>query len=64
MGYDEFSSQIRKFLAELEGPATWSEIREALNLLQKFPNNRWVKRMETDIGLIRERQQGKMMWRL
>jgi len=33
---------------------TWTQIREEAGLLQKFPNNKWVRRLEDDIGLMRK----------
>jgi hypothetical protein len=39
-------------------------VRERAGFTQKFPNNVWVRKMEEDIGLIRERVRGKIYWRL
>ena len=63
MMYEQFRDRIGGYLLGLGYPITWSEIRENLALPQKFPNNKWVRRMEADIGLKRERDRaGKMMW--
>jgi hypothetical protein len=64
-GYEEFSTTIQKTLKDAERPLTWTEIRTRAGLRQKFPNNRWVHRMEEDIGLIREKSKdGKILWKL
>jgi len=42
----------------------WSEIRNIGNFEQKVPNNKWVRQMEKDIGLIRNKEGNKIIWRL
>jgi len=65
LGYQHFVNAIAETLREANRPMTWTEIREEAGLQQKFPNNRWVRKMEEDIGLIREKTKaGKTMWRL
>jgi hypothetical protein len=65
MPYDDFKSIINKVLKGSPKGLTWSEIRQKQpKLCQKFPANQWVRKLETDIGLIRERIKGKTMWRL
>ena len=62
--YNEFKTKIEAILkAEAKG-LTWTEIKKRLNLPQKVPNNKWVRMMETDIGLIRQTEKGKIVWRL
>lgn len=62
--YEKFKTKIEAILkAEPEG-LTWTEIKQRLNLPQRVPNNRWVRQMEEDIGLIRERIKGRIHWRL
>lgn len=64
MTYDEFRDRVKSTLIlEPEG-LTWTEIRKKANLYQKWPNNQWVHRMDDEIGLIREKKKGKMIWRL
>lgn len=64
LSYEEFRHNIRAALHE-KSPMTWTEIRTRKKLPQKFPNNVWVHRMESDIGLIRERDaHGIIHWRL
>lgn len=62
--YEEFREQIRHTLADYPKGLTWSEIKEIRSLPQKVPNNLWVRMMERDIGLIREKVGTKTIWRL
>lgn len=62
--YEEFKNHIKKILVEAGKPLTWSEIKTIGNFKQKFPNNLWVRKMEENIGLIREKIKGKMHWKL
>ena len=65
MSYDDFKSKIVKALREADGPLTWTEVRTRAALPQAFPNNQWVRRMETDIGLTRRRESdGIIHWQL
>ena len=65
MTYEDFRDRIRSALQAAGHPLTWTEIRRSQGLVQKFPNNQWVHRMETDIGLVREKHKtGKTLWRL
>ncbi len=58
MSYEAFREKVRDALAGVDHPLTWTEVRTKASLPQKYPNNRWVHRMETDIGLVRERDAG------
>ena len=63
--YHTFEAVIHEVLQDTADPMTWTEIRKAASLPQKFPNNKWVHRMERDIGLIRERaKNGTILWKL
>jgi hypothetical protein len=65
MTYEEFQSQIAATIRAAGKPLTWTEIRTATGLPQRFPNNQWVHRMEKDIGLIRHREpDGIIHWQL
>jgi hypothetical protein len=65
LSYDEFKSKIAKVLREAGKPLTWTEVRTAAALPQAFPNNQWVHRMESDIGLTRRRENdGMIHWSL
>ena len=63
--YQKFKGSIEKILKQAEQPLTWAEIKEKAGFEQKVPNNKWVKWMEEDIGLVREKtKDGKTVWRL
>lgn len=60
--YESFRDKIQEVLAKT-GPLTWTEIRTAAKLPEKFPNNKWVHRLETDIGLKRNKDtHGIIQW--
>lgn len=61
--YEDFRDKIRETLKR--GSLTWTEIRTAAKLPQKFPNNQWVCRMEKDIGLKRSKDEhGIFRWNI
>ena len=63
MTYDEFKDKIVAVLKQRGQALTWTEVRTEAGLPQKFPNNQWVRRMEADAGLIREKDaRGIMQW--
>jgi hypothetical protein len=65
MTYDDFSAKIIEVLKSARNSLTWTEIRTAAQLPQKFPNNQWVHRMERDAGLHRQRDaHGVIHWQL
>ncbi|MGD0646163.1 MAG: hypothetical protein ABSA75_14760 [Candidatus Bathyarchaeia archaeon] len=64
MSYEEFKSKISCVLKSEPKGLDWSEIRKRANLYQKLPNNKWVAKLEKDIGLKRERVKGKPIWKL
>jgi hypothetical protein len=65
MTYDDFKEQVGDALRRFGKPLTWTEIRTEANLPQAYPNNQWVHRMETDIGLVRRRESdGIIHWLL
>jgi len=65
MVYEDFATKIIAALKNSEQPLTWTEIRTAAQLPQKFPNNQWVHRLEQDYGLHRQRDaHGVIHWRL
>jgi hypothetical protein len=64
LAYDDFRDKIRDTLVDRES-LTWTEIRTIAKLPQAFPNNKWVRRMETDIGLKRVKDShGIIKWSL
>jgi hypothetical protein len=65
LSYDDFKQKIATTLQKAAGPLTWTEIRTGARLPQAFPNNQWVRRMEKDIGLRRDRDaHGIVKWSL
>jgi DNA-directed RNA polymerase subunit RPC12/RpoP len=64
MTYDAFKDAIQKSLTTAH-KLTWTEIRTTAKLPQLFPNNKWVHRLEADIGLKRNRDEhGIIKWSL
>jgi hypothetical protein len=62
--YELFRDKVRKSL-KTSGSMTWTEIRTAAKLPQMFPNNKWVRRLERDIGLKRNKDvHGIIRWQL
>ena len=65
LSYEEFSETIARVLKAAGHPITWTEIRTTAKLPQAFPNNGWVRRMESDIKLKREKDaHGIIHWSL
>lgn len=63
--YEEFKEKVYRILEEVEEPLTWAEIKERGGFIQKVPNNRWVRQLEQDIGLVREKVEMRgTVWRL
>jgi hypothetical protein len=62
--YEEFRDKIQKTLKQ-SGPLSWTEVRTAAKLPEKFPNNKWVRRMELDIALKRDKDaHGIIKWKI
>jgi len=60
--YDTFRDKIKEVLRK-SGSLTWTEIRTSAKLPQAFPNNKWVHRLEADIGLKRNKDKhGIIRW--
>lgn len=65
MTYEEFKDIIKEELEKTPDGLTWTQIRERRpELYQRFPANQWVRQMEKDIGLIREKIKGRVYWML
>lgn len=65
MTYEEFKQIIKDELEKTPDGLTWTQIRERRpELYQRFPANQWVRQMEKDIGLVREKVKGKVYWML
>ena len=63
MSYGEFRDKIKHVLVYNDG-MTWTEIRDKLGFEQVVPSNKWVSRLEKDIGLIRLKDKRGIVWRL
>ena len=62
--YEDFRDKIKQTLKQ-SGSLTWTEIRTIAKLPEKFPNNKWVRRLEQDIALKREKDaHGIIKWKL
>lgn len=65
MSYEEFRDRIKTVLKSSHRALTWTEIRTQSKLSQKFPNNQWVHRMDTEMNLVREKDKnGIIHWKL
>jgi hypothetical protein len=65
MSYEDFRQKVRDTLQYSDKGMTWTEIRSKLKLDQVVPNNKWVRQMEKDIGLMRvKRSDGIIVWRV
>lgn len=65
MPYEEFKAKVKSTLQNADHALTWTELRTISGLPQKFPNNRWVRRLEQDIGLQRNRgKEGIIQWEI
>lgn len=65
MPYPEFRDKVKQTLQYSDNGMTWTQIREKLKLDQVVPNNKWVRQMEKDIGLMRvKRSDGVVVWRV
>ena len=63
MSFEVFQEKIANLLKNQKG-LTWSQIREILMLPQIVPNNKWVARMEKEIGLVRLKEKTGIVWQL
>ncbi len=60
--YEDFRDKVSETL-NLSGPLTWTEVRTIAALPEAFPNNKWVHRLESDIGLKRNKDKhGIIKW--
>jgi predicted Zn-ribbon and HTH transcriptional regulator len=65
MTYEEFKDKIENVLKSADRPLTWTEVRTRAQLVQMFPKNQWVHRMEQDIKLVRHRDSDNVIqWQL
>lgn len=59
MRYDEFRDLIQTELRRSGDGLTWSQLKDRLDLPYERPCPEWVKRMEREIGLLREKGDGR-----
>jgi hypothetical protein len=65
MRYVEFRDRIRDRLRSRPGGETWAELRNALDLPYERPCPTWLKQLESDIDLTREKGAGRaLVWRV
>ena len=62
--YEDLRDEVRKILESKPEGVSWTQIRKELQLSQRAPYHKWVKRMEKDIGLAREKKGSQTIWRL
>ena len=62
--YEDLRDEIKKILESRPQGLTWTQIKKRLQLSQRAPYHKWVRRMERDIGLVREKKGSKTIWRL
>jgi len=62
--YDDFKNRILELLNSKPEGFIWQEIKEKLNLEQKVPNNKWVRKLEKEISLRRRNYEGSIYWYL
>lgn len=62
--YEEFKKKVHQVLDTTPQGFGWQEIRKKLELEQKVPNNKWVRKLEKEIGLKRVRYGGEIYWYL
>jgi predicted nucleic acid-binding Zn-ribbon protein len=61
--YEDFRARVQSAITEAGEPLTWTDIRTRMRLPQLYPNNGWVRRLEKDIGLTREKdRRGIIQW--
>lgn len=63
--YEQFRDKVKQTLQYQDDGMTWSQIRDKLGLDQVVPNNKWVRQMEKDIGLLRMKgKDNQITWRV
>jgi hypothetical protein len=62
--YDDFRERVARVLSDSAESLTWTEVRTKAKLPQALPNNKWVRRLEQEIGLQRVRRDGVIHWLL
>lgn len=62
--YSEFKNKVFTLLSSRAEGFIWPEIKERIKFEPKVPNNKWVRRLEQEIGLKRIKHDGIVHWYL
>jgi hypothetical protein len=63
MSYIQFKTSIQRHLKDHSSGATWHELRVALKLPSERPCPEWTRRLEEEIGLVRQKGSGRaLVW--
>jgi len=63
--YNDFKEKIETLLNKNPDGLTWTDIKQIGRFSQKVPNNKWVKKLEEDIQLVRHRDRNRgIVWKL
>jgi len=62
--YFEFKEKVLEGLTGEKEGLTWGELRKKQGLRQAKPFHDWVRALEKDIGLMRQRKGTQIFWRL
>jgi len=62
--YEEFKKAVYEGLKGANEGLTWGQLRKKQDLRQARPFHDWVRLLEKDIGLIRQRKGTQIYWRL
>ena len=65
MRYFDFRDSICRELRRHTGGLTWAQLRDRLALPYRSPCSEWVRRMEDEDGLRREKTSGRaLVWKI
>lgn len=65
MTYEDFRDSIARELQQIPAGLTWTDLKGQLDLPYERPCPEWVRRLEKEIGLVRERVNGRALtWKL
>ena len=65
LSYEKFKDKVKSLLKDRPNGLTWTELRKIGDFSQKVPNNKWVKKLEEDIQLVRLRDRNRgIVWKL
>ncbi len=65
MRYPDFRDTVRSALRRRRAGLTWAQLRDDFDLPYDRPCPEWTKRLEAEIGLVREKGTGRaLVWRL